>query len=200
MESYRSESVWEGLAEHVPAMRKALLRGCRDEHEVEDLLQEALLRAARFRHQQSNPTQLRGWLRSIVRSVLNDHLRARLRRPMVEVSEEWLDKLAGSECEPGTRKIEEAVWLRGRWILREHVMQALDTALEGLADQDLRALTQRYGAFLICETGARCTRRVRNRKDMLFRARRRLERRLRARLPELVECSSKEEFVDGGLR
>ena len=67
-----SAPVWNGLEDLRPVLANRLRTRCRDENELDDLIQETFLRAARYRASGGEPRRLTGWLVSIARNVQHD--------------------------------------------------------------------------------------------------------------------------------
>jgi len=83
-----SQSFVEGLNTHTPALRSAARAMAGNVPDADDLVQETLLRAMRFAGRFQRGTNLKGWLKTILRnSFINQFRRAR-RRPAVFGSEE----------------------------------------------------------------------------------------------------------------
>jgi DNA-directed RNA polymerase specialized sigma24 family protein len=70
---------WSGLEELRPSLQRLLARRCRDAAELDDVVQETLLRAARYRAKLSERERLRGWAMRIAINVLRDRVRRRER-------------------------------------------------------------------------------------------------------------------------
>ncbi len=66
-----------GVLEHLDPLFNLAMWMARDRAQAEDLVQEACLRALRFRHQFQPGTNLRGWLFQILRSVFITQYRRR---------------------------------------------------------------------------------------------------------------------------
>jgi RNA polymerase sigma-70 factor (ECF subfamily) len=69
------------VSRHLPRLRKRAVRMCRSEADADDVVQEALLRALRGRHQLRSPERAGGWLLTIVSSTVIDRARRRRSRP-----------------------------------------------------------------------------------------------------------------------
>ena len=65
---------WRGLAELEPQVRAFARRRCRDMHELDDVVQETLLRAARYRRGLTDETRLKSWTLRIAANVMRDRL------------------------------------------------------------------------------------------------------------------------------
>lgn len=193
MDAHESQYCWDGLEQFIPALRKELERRSRRSDEVDDLLQETLLRAARFRRRLRDPRNLRGWLRQIARSVLSERLRTQSRQPPVAGSDGVLELLPSREYEPGTRSLDESITICGRPVLRDELFEQLHEALYQLRGSDQRLLSERYGLASVCEAEPRACARG---KDHMFRARKRVLKRLHEQLPRLLESADRETFVE----
>lgn len=69
---------WTDLPAAVPYLRRYLARRCRDDNDVEDAVQETLLRAALYRRRGNGPRRLVSWLCTIAANVAADLARSRL--------------------------------------------------------------------------------------------------------------------------
>ena len=176
------ESSWREVVGLEPAVRGFLERRCRDESELDDVVQETLLRAARYRESLHDPRRLRSWTLRIAVNALRDHVRRELRLQRGDVGDEVLDLLEGREAPPGID--DEAARLRfGRLVLeREDAFELLSSALARLADDDVRVLDAYYRLGLSCGAIAHLwTLTPEVVKARLFRARRRLSQVLEGR-------------------
>jgi len=198
------EISWDGLEEHVQALRAFLARRCRDWNQADDVAQEALLRAARFRTRVLDERNLRGWILRIGSSVLRDHLRRERRQMHIEGADDLLARHEGRENEPGLQADGELLYLEGQLVERAQLMSEVDLALAEEDVRDRRMLARSYGAGLCCECADErdddCEPeplpQVR-RKERLFRARQRLYKRLSARVRCVVRCG--DEFAPARL-
>jgi RNA polymerase sigma factor (sigma-70 family) len=175
---------WTGLESLRPDVRAAVARRCRSRRvEIEDVVQEALLRAARYRHKLIDPERLRAWVIRIGLNVLRDQVRRDLRMPRIEKGDDIFDLLEGREEIPGDPPEDDALEAEGEMFERCAVMRHLDRAFEELPRGDRRVLTAYYErhdasrrASCVREAGAELF------KVRVHRARGRLERSLRKRL------------------
>ncbi len=191
---------WDGLEEHAQALRAYLARRCRDRNQADDVAQEALIRAARFRTRVQDERNLRGWILRIGSSVLRDHLRRERRQQRVEGADELLARHEGRETEPGQLAEEELSYLEGQLVERAQLMSEVDLALAEVDPQERRMLARSYGADLCRERADELEAQplsVVRRKERLFRARQRLYRRLTARVRCVVRCG--DEFAPARL-
>jgi RNA polymerase sigma-70 factor (ECF subfamily) len=174
---------WRGLKDLEPVLRGYLARRCRDENEIDDVIQETFLRAARYRSSLADPLRLRGWALRIASNVLNDHARREARSRSCELAETWLDALEGRESDPSGADDEPILALGDAVFARESLLGQLEVALNGLRHSDRRVLESYYAGGQSCAaTAVECGIPPPLVKVRLFRARRRLGRALRTRL------------------
>lgn len=174
---------WTGLEDLRSEVRTAIARQCRHRHvDADDIVQEALMRAARNRHSLTDPERLRAWVVRIGLNVLRDEMRRDMRLPRVDKGDELFDMLEGREEIPGDPP-EDALEAEGEVFERCSVMRQLDCALEELPRDDRRVLDAYYQrgdpsrrASCVRESGPELF------KVHVFRARSRLARMLRKRL------------------
>lgn len=179
------EGCWSGLEELRPMLRRFLRRRCRDENEVEDMIQETLIRAARYRRHLAHRDRLRSWALQIAANVFRDHMRRSVRRPTVGGQDEVLDLLPGGEHPPGELLDGDLLELGGNEFDKQFVLRTLAGAMEGLFDRDQLVLSSYYGGGQsTAATATICGIRPELVKVRLFRARRRLERAVLQRLAE----------------
>jgi RNA polymerase sigma-70 factor (ECF subfamily) len=135
---------WNGLAELHPDLVRLLSTRCRNLHDVDDVVQESLVRAARFCTGGRSPRALRPWLMRIGLNVLSEH-----RRRASEREAEDLDDLevepASNVPDPSDAADEPEIWVRGRPFGRARVRALVAAALTRLPERDRVALV---GVFL----------------------------------------------------
>ncbi|MBI5432903.1 MAG: RNA polymerase sigma factor [Planctomycetes bacterium] len=193
-------SRWLGLNELRPTLRAFLRRHCRDGGEVEDVLQETLLRAARYRGTLADPRTLRGWTQRIAVNVLRDRMRRARRQKRFENGEEFLDLAEGRETIPG--ECAEDVQLRvGSMVIdRQVALAQLADVFGELKPADRAVLRSYYTGEQSCaRTAGECAIPTGLVKVRLFRARQRLLRALRRRLATLPDSEREwcQAFGDG---
>lgn len=174
---------WRGLEDLQPELRVFLKRRCRDASEVDDVVQETLLRAARYRGSLSHPHRLRGWAMRIAINVLRDRVRREARIARHETTDEALEFAAGREPIPG--EFEEALQLHvGEAVVeRRAALAHLSTVLQDLRHDDRAVLRSYYhGAQSCAVTAHECGIPSSLVKVRLYRARQRLLRAIRQRL------------------
>jgi len=174
---------WSGLDGLRPEIRAAIARRACPNIELDDVVQEALLRAARYRHSLIDPERLRAWVIRIAFNVLRDQMRRDLRLPRVEKADEVLELLEGREAIPGETGEEDALEAEGTILDRELVLRQLDRAFQELPRADRRVLDAFYAQGDPTSSHA-CVRESAPdlSKVQVFRARARLARALRKRL------------------
>jgi RNA polymerase sigma-70 factor, ECF subfamily len=174
---------WCGLAEVEPVLRNFLGSRCRDSSELDDVVQETLLRAARYRSGLLDPERLRAWTLRIALNVLCDHVRRESRMHRVEPSDDLLDRLEGREPDPGSGG-EVLVLPRVREAVdKQEALGHLKVALGRMRTDDQRVLEIYYQGASCAQAGLHCDIPQELVKVRLFRARRRLLRVLRPALP-----------------
>jgi len=200
LQNENAEISWDGLEEHAHVLRAYLARRCRDDSQADDVAQEALVRAARFRSRLQDVRNLRAWILRIGSSVLRDHLRRERRQQRFEGALELLVPLEGREPEPGHWAEDELACLEGQLVERAQLMSEIELALEDERARDRQALARMYGAELCREAPAADAPEAvpsTRRKERLWRARQRIYRRLSARVRCVVRCG--DEFAPARL-
>lgn len=179
-------SPWRDLEELQPLVKSFLRQKLRDENDVEDIVQECLLRAARHRAHEGEPDKLSAWMLRIAENALTDHRRRTRRSPALESETETLDRFEGRELTPGEEQEGERVLLGDLVLERDDVFACMAHSLRSMARVDQVVLESYYAGSGRCAEIARVTAVEPTRiKSRLFRARRRLSRLVLRQLPEL---------------
>src|SRR5690606_17523701 len=146
----------------------------------EDVIQETLMRAARYRRGLGVPARLEQWVVRIGRNVCQDRRRTEWRRRKKSVEETYFESLPGTEPAGGeSEALECGVWVSGEELDLEHALRLLDRAIVGLPARDRALLKSFYFMGSGCrETAKRCGVPESLVKVRLFRMRRRLGREL----------------------
>jgi RNA polymerase sigma-70 factor (ECF subfamily) len=170
---------WEGLEPLRPSMERYLSRRCRDRSELDDVVQETFLRAARYRKRDMSAGRLRSWLLCIAANVLRDHARRGLRGPSTGVDEELFERVESREL-AAPDDDEQIVDLGDQLLDRESALAHLARGMVRLSarDREVLGLYYREGESTAW-VAERCGISPQLVKVRLFRARRRLERALR---------------------
>lgn len=179
------EWTWTGLDDLRPALRRYLLRRCQDENTIDDVIQETLIRAARYRGGLMNSDRLGSWVTRIAGNVFRDHARLARRGPSVGHEEELFDQIESRESEADEVQSEGSYRVGARSVERRVLVGHLGAAFAGLLERDRRVLSTYYGGSGDARaTAATCGISPGLVKVRLFRARRRLERALHLRVCE----------------
>lgn len=177
MDAATSERTWHGLEELREVLRCFLRRHSRDDNEIDDVVQETFVRAARHRARLCEPRRLRSWTMRIALNVLADIRRRDQRFSGEREPEDALAVLAVRE-EPRA-----AVRVGDVEVERDLLLGHLGEAKGSLRPEDRRLLDSFYAGEGSCaRTGLECGIPAHLVKVRLFRARQRLLRVLRQRL------------------
>lgn len=189
-----SPARWLGLDELRPTLRSFLRTRCPDRGELEDVLHETLLRAARYRHSLADPRNLSGWTHSIAVNVVRDRARRLRRQERMESGNQLFDGLMGREPIPGEENHDDLLQFGSMVVERAVALRELEAALLELKPADREVLCSYYHDERSCgETAEVCGIPSPLVKVRLFRARQRLLRSLRRRL----DPSTSDECLDG---
>jgi hypothetical protein len=145
---------WRGLEELRPALRTYLKRRCRDLFELEDVVQETLLRAARYRTSLDDSRRLRGWTLRIAINVMRDRLRREARRSRLELGDERLEEIESREPVPGEEAEEAYILLGSHAIGPPRGARALVPGGRGAAPAGSRVLRSYYAGAQSCSATA----------------------------------------------
>lgn len=170
---------WSGLEHLVVPLQLYLTRRCGCTHDVQDALQETLIRAARYRRPGIESTQLRSWTYTIAANVLRDQSSKRMRGPSVGHDEALFDRFGGREPDPSVPDDRAPLKVGDRWVEMEQLITHLTQAMGELPDADRLALLSYYengGSTLVASKALRLNQSLV--KVRLFRARHRLRRRI----------------------
>ena len=170
---------WKGLEELVAPLQRYLRARCRNAHDAQDVLQETLIRAARYRSPDLEPGRLRSWALSIARNVMRDQGRKRQRSPSVGHEELLFQGLPGREPDPGEADERAPIRVADRMVEMDQLLLYLGAAMGELSSQDRSVLGNYYraGGSTQAAAAALCLSPSLV-KVRLFRARQRLRRRI----------------------
>jgi RNA polymerase sigma-70 factor (ECF subfamily) len=169
---------WAGLEELRGDVEHTLRYSVRDRNELDDLVQETFVRAARFRGGLKNPDRLRPWVRRIAWNVLRDHLRRQGRQRTVEVGEKFLTGIEGREGEPGHGET-HAMDVGRCYMDRDELANLLTEIMPGLSGEERQLLEAYYGQGCTClEAALELGVSTESVKMRLFRLRKRLRSEL----------------------
>jgi RNA polymerase sigma-70 factor (ECF subfamily) len=187
-ENTAQPAAWSGLPEMRGDLERFLARRCRDRHELDDVVQESLLRAARYRRSLRSAGHLRPWTLRIARNVLSDALRSEAQRGRARDAEFELFDLCCPQPPPEEQIEEpEEFFCFGRFEPKSRVVWALRLALARLESGERSLLLDYYAggrrrpglARRFCLPPALV-------KVRLFRARQRLRQGLERELRQLA--------------
>lgn len=182
--SRAEQAAWGGLEELRADLRRYLGQRCRDESEIDDVVQETLLRAARYRERLTEPAKLLPWARRIAANVLCDRVRKERRLDRVRGQEGMLEAVPATASAPGAAADDGGEVRCGSFVLDKHTaLEVLAGELGALRSEDRELLVAFYGGAESCREAAEtCDVPLSLVKVRLFRARRRLLRAMRRRL------------------
>ena len=184
-----SECPWKDLGELQPLLRAFLRPRVRDVNDLEDVVQDALLRAARFRAGEGEPEKLQAWILRIAENSLSDYRRRRLRLPVREVDADVLDGFEGRERPPGDEADPSRFLLAERPVERQRLLACVGSALRELDDDDQDVLDNFYaGAGRCCDVARDLDLAPELVKSRLHRARQRLSLLVHRRLADADEA------------
>lgn len=130
---------WEGLEELRDGLRAFLVRQCPDENEIEDVIQETFLRAARYRRRRAVQS-LRPWALRIALNVLAN-ARRRVVRTQAVPADETFDPVDRGAEPPA----EDSFAVEGLCLDGESARELLLVGLGGLRTRDRAVLDSYYG-------------------------------------------------------
>ena len=177
----RSTVHWGGLEGLDGELRRYLRRRCRDASEVDDVVQETLLRAARYRPSMLEPDRIGRWGQRVAANVLRDRRRRESRVLTSELEPEAYVAAPAAQAEAVAE--DRYLMVEGRPVELDLALRHLRGALAEMREGDRRVLRSYYRssggtASVARELGiARGLVKVR-----LYRARQRLGRELSRRL------------------
>ncbi|MFT5285598.1 MAG: RNA polymerase sigma factor (sigma-70 family) [Planctomycetota bacterium] len=136
---------WCGLEEQRQNLEQYLSGRCRDMNEVDDVIQETLMRAARFRKKLERPERLRSWIAIIANNVLMDRKRKSTRIHKQSI-EDYVFDLLPSKDSPDPVSCSDADVRFGNWLMkRDTVLDCLSGELRGMEHDDRELLLNFYG-------------------------------------------------------
>jgi RNA polymerase sigma factor (sigma-70 family) len=181
---YRTNGhAWDGLENLRAGITESLSFMCRDENTVADVVQESLLKAARYRLGLKDGRKLRAWTMSIAHNTFRDHMRSKHWEDTCEKYEELIHLTEGQEPIPGENEEEVRLPAIGTVLGRREAIGHLYGALNELGSEDRELLRAFYwGAGTCTDAAAECGLTPTLTKSRLFRARRRLRKHMERRL------------------
>lgn len=170
---------WTGLEHLVAPLQRYLHRRCACSHDVQDALQETLLRAARYRKQGLEPDRVRAWAIGIAANVVRDQGKRRGRAPSVGHEDKVFAQFCGRELDPAERDERAPLRVMDRWFEMDLLVQHLGQALADLSEPDRLVLHCYYSGEGSTQEAAQLLRTSQSLvKVRLFRARQRVRRKM----------------------
>lgn len=183
VENRPDAEAWAGLEEMRDGLRSFLVRQCPDENDVEDVIQETFLRAARYRRAH-RVKSLRPWVMRIALHVLADAKRRGVRTQ----AERQRSEPGEAPARPEASLADSHFRVGGLWLDGESAREVVLRGLGRLRGPDRALLDSNYGGELATSTVAEeCGLPQRVVKVRLYRARQRLLCVLRQRAA-LEQC------------
>ena len=176
---------WSQMDRLEEPLRRFLATRCRDEAQLDDVLQETFLRCARYRSSLRNPDRLLSWAFRISTNVLLDMLRKDARFE----GRRDLNQALGALPAPPSDPLEGSMCVAGTELPKDEAVELLGRALRDLGGRDRALVEQHYLGSPRTEQLPEAVHKVR-----LYRARRRLAAAFQARLKrqelrEALACS-----------
>jgi RNA polymerase sigma-70 factor, ECF subfamily len=138
---------WAGLETLRGDVERSLSGRCRDANELDDIVQETFIKAARFRRSLKDPGRLRSWVLRIAWNVMRDRVRREKRFRIAEVGEEFLFQVEGREAPPG--EISRGRVAVGRcFVEQSDLTDLLAEVLPGLNPEERELIEGYYGEKL----------------------------------------------------
>lgn len=185
------DAPWRALDEQRPILRGWLRQRMRDDNDVEDIVQECMLRAALHRAREGEPERLTAWMIRIAENALYDHRRRMRRRPLIHGETEFLDTFEGREHTPGEEREGEKLQVETLSLERCRLFDGLASAIRRLSEDDQRVLDFYYSGNNGCRDIAEAAEVAPDSiKSRLFRARRKLWRIVLEELPDLEDSDA----------
>jgi RNA polymerase sigma factor (sigma-70 family) len=177
---------WRGLADLQRDIERSLSHSCRDRNDLDDMVQETLLRAARFRGGLKDPSLLRPWVLRIAWNVMREYRRSEGRRRQVDVSGDFFRELEGGDREPESCGVSEPMPVGDRFFESDDLLRLLTEACCVLKPDERYLLGAFYRDGVECrQMGRRLGIGTHSVKMRLFRLRRRLRRVMAVRAATL---------------
>jgi RNA polymerase sigma-70 factor, ECF subfamily len=173
---------WLGICELRSDVESTLRRRCPDRHELDDLVQETLIKAARNRPNLQHPSRLRSWVLRIAWNVFHDHVRREHVLRGQCVSGEELDDLQASQGTGLSVGPEERLELEGQLFDMSEMVSIVRFEVAKLSAKERGLYSAFYSEGLACAIAAeRFGTSHKGVKMRLVRLRRKLRRGIRQR-------------------
>jgi len=135
---------WEGLEDSRGRLEKKVSNWSRDKNVVDDVVQETMIRAARYRVGLREPQRMDSWLDRIAWNVLKSLRGREARRGLSVMENGQLDATEGREPDPEIELVEEVLWVCDKEVESERLSSLLDGAIRALPDHERRLIQAAY--------------------------------------------------------
>ncbi len=135
---------WDGLAERRVRLERKVSGWSRDKSVVDDVVQETMIRAARYRGGLREPQRMDSWIERIAWNVLKSHMSREARRGMSVLENAQLDAAEGREPDPEILFVEEVRWVSDMEVGSERLSALLEAAIRALPEDERRMIRAAY--------------------------------------------------------
>ena len=135
---------WDGLAERRLRLEKKVSSWSRDKSVVDDVVQETMIRAARYRGGLREPERMDSWIDRIAWNVLKSHMSREARRGMSLLDQSELDTSEGREEDPEIQLVEEVRWVCDIEVGSGRLSALLEGAIRALPEHERRMIQAAY--------------------------------------------------------
>jgi RNA polymerase sigma-70 factor (ECF subfamily) len=178
---------WVGIVELQKDVERTLGQRCPDRHELDDLVQETMIKAARSRPTLGDPQRLRAWVLRIAWNVFRDHVRRQARSRPLHISPDEMEGIEALQSAADDSRVSFALQGTGLIYESDELLVVLDCLISELSPEEQRIYRAFYHEGLGCEPIAeRLGMSTQSVKMRLFRMRRKLGRRITRRAPQVL--------------
>ena len=135
---------WEGLEERRARLERKVSGWSRDKSVVDDVVQETMIRAARYRSGLRESQRLDPWMERIAWNVLKSMRCREARRGMSIMENGQLDAKVGREPDPEIQLVEKVHWVRDEEVDVARLTSLLEAAIRGLPEHERRMIRAAY--------------------------------------------------------
>jgi len=138
------DASWDGLAERRLRVEQKVAGWCRDKSCVDDVVQETMIRAARYRSGLREEQRIDPWIDRIAWNVLKSHLSREARRGISLMEHAELDVAEGREEDPEIQLVEAVHWVSDMEVESCRLAALLEGAIRALPDHERRMIRAAY--------------------------------------------------------
>ena len=135
---------WDGIEELRGGLERKVSRWSRDKSEVDDVVQETMIRAARYRVSLRESNRMDSWMARIAWNVLKSLRGREAGRPISVLENVHLDSNEGREPDPLIGLFDDVLWVRGVEVERGRLASLLEGAIRALPDPEKRMVEAAY--------------------------------------------------------